>query len=293
MSPQRILQQGEIEDARGGIEESRLPLADLFLSREKRCEQLSQDGQLFSEYLDFVQRLCTVQHRELALFQLAIPDVLPNASFPLDGKVALAKLPVLDRAVAVAMISQSPEVESILSLAELQDEWILTQARALLSGDLEKVEAKTAPLLGAALQLAWTGIVKAQACLPQAREEESPVCPLCGGQPVAAVIEAAGANQGLRYLHCSLCGASWHMVRAKCTSCDNSKDIQYFSLQELYPHVAAEACPTCRSYLKVMFKEKEPELEPTIDDLASMALDIRMGEAGYSKSSTNFLFYPG
>ena len=113
------------------------------------------------------------------------------------------------------------------------------------------------------------------------------VCPLCGGQPVASVIMAAGANKGLRYLYCGMCGSSWHMVRSKCSHCGESRKISYVSLQGEMEHVRAESCGDCRSYLKVMYAEEEPDLEPLADDLATLALDWRMAEDGYLKSGMN------
>ena len=40
----------------------------------------------------------------------------------------------------------------------------------------------------------------------------------------------------------------------------------------------AETCGSCESYLKMMFQEKDPYVEPVADDLASIFLDIEMEE---------------
>ncbi len=178
-------------------------------------------------------------------------------------------------------------------MPEREEPWFLAQAEALLAGRMPDVVPAMAPLTAAALQLEWTRYVLAQAQIPPPRNQEAEVCPLCGGQPVAGVILAAGKAKGLRYLYCGLCGSSWHMVRSKCSHCGEGRDLGYFTLQGEMEHVRAEACGDCRSYIKVMYQQEEPELEPLADDLATLALDLRMAEEGYARSGMNPLFLPG
>jgi formate dehydrogenase accessory protein FdhE len=49
-------------------------------------------------------------------------------------------------------------------------------------------------------------------------------------RPVASIVHQ-GNEAGLRYLHCSLCESEWHLVRAKCSNCEATRDIGYWSLQ--------------------------------------------------------------
>lgn len=51
----------------------------------------------------------------------------------------------------------------------------------------------------------------------------------------------------------------------------------------------AEACPECRSYLKLCRMDRDPEVEPLADDLASLALDLLMSEEGFGRSRVNYL----
>ena len=111
-----------------------------------------------------------------------------------------------------------------------------------------------------------------------------------------------GANQSnLRYLNCSLCSTQWHMVRVTCSACESTKGITYFSLNGVeneepsrkLAFARAEACDACHSYLKIFTREKEPMMDVTADDLATLTLDMLVDEAGFLRSGPNLLFSPG
>ena len=54
----------------------------------------------------------------------------------------------------------------------------------------------------------------------------------------------------------------------------------------------AESCHECESYLKIMFQEKDPYVEPVADDLASLFLDMELEEKGLFRSGLNPLMFP-
>lgn len=70
------------------------------------------------------------------------------------------------------------------------------------------------------------------------------------------------------------------------------KGIAYFNIEGGDDAVKAEACDECNSYLKILYLEKNMALDPIADDLASLALDILMDEAGYQRSGPNLLLFP-
>jgi FdhE protein len=130
------------------------------------------------------------------------------------------------------------------------------------------------------------------------------LCPVCGGHPVASVIRLGGQAQGYRYLHCGLCACEWHMVRVKCSCCEKNGRIAYQSLQislqtndqtsepqQIYAR--AETCGDCGCYRKLFNQERDYDAEPLADDLASLALDVLVGEAGYERASLNPLLWLG
>jgi FdhE protein len=107
------------------------------------------------------------------------------------------------------------------------------------------------------------------------------------------VVRIGGAEQGLRYLHCSLCDTEWNMARIQCSNCDNTSELGYFAVEGGGDAVKAEACDACHSYLKQMYMTKAPEVDPVADDLATLALDMLMAEREYLRSGPNLLFIPG
>ena len=122
------------------------------------------------------------------------------------------------------------------------------------------------------------------------------VCPCCGFLPVASVVRGGGEVGNLRYLHCALCNTEWNLVRVKCSSCDATEGISYRHLEtdsvKAAGAVRAETCEACKSYLKIVYAEKDA-VDPVADDLATLALDILVDEAGYSRSGPNLLLVPG
>lgn len=155
----------------------------------------------------------------------------------------------------------------------------------LLQGNFNLVEAALAPLIWAALSL---GIAKTARTIesPLATGHEHHNCPVCGGAPVASLIHT-GTRQGSRYLHCSLCESEWHMVRAKCTNCDNSEKLDYFSFDSTDAAIRAESCGNCHSYLKVISHVQDPAAEIVADDLATLALDAAVTAEGYGRTGLN------
>ncbi len=55
----------------------------------------------------------------------------------------------------------------------------------------------------------------------------------------------------------------------------------------------AESCGDCGTYLKMLYQEKDPAVEPVADDLASLVLDARMEQEGFARSSLNPFMFPG
>ena len=163
----------------------------------------------------------------------------------------------------------------------------------LMEGAYSDVPARFTPFLGAALQVHWThrSIHGAQTGLTS--RAQCTDCPVCGSAPVAGVVRIGGAEQGLRYLACSLCSAQWHYTRIKCSACTSTRNINYLALSGGTGAVKAETCDECATYLKVFYMEKDAALEPHADDLATMALDMLVDEEGYRRFSPNLLLSPG
>ncbi len=165
-----------------------------------------------------------------------------------------------------------------------------TLADHLLNERYEEVGADKAVFLWAVLSLYWVQLTQQLPRNTRAEGEERHTCPVCNSAPVASVIHF-GEAQGLRYLHCSLCESEWNMVRAKCSNCEQTGKLDYWSLDSMDAAVKAESCGDCESYLKVMYQDKDPHVEPIADDLGTLFLDAEMEQKGLARSAINpFLF---
>lgn len=116
---------------------------------------------------------------------------------------------------------------------------------------------------------------------------------MCGSYPVAGIVHSGGAEQGLRYLSCSLCATQWHMVRIKCSWCESTRGIDHYTLEGSDGAVKVESCDDCGAYLKLLYLEKDGGMEAMADDLATLALDMLMDDKGKARCGPNLLFHPG
>ena len=148
-------------------------------------------------------------------------------------------------------------------------------------------------MIGAALQVHWVHLARQLDPAQVARPEHPNLCPVCGAHPVSSVVRIGGAESGPRYLHCALCSSEWHVVRAKCSNCDNTRGIAYYHLEGGNRIVDAESCPECKTYLKTVHQDRDPLADPVADDLASLTLDLLMDETGYAKSGINWYLIQG
>jgi FdhE protein len=65
----------------------------------------------------------------------------------------------------------------------------------------------------------------------------------------------------------------------------------YHSIEGGSAAIRAESCEECHTYRKILYQEKDPDVEPVADDLASLGLDLLMAEAGYHRGSGNPLLW--
>lgn len=298
-----LLQPGQIEAAAGSIPELRLPPADLFLERARRLEQLAE-GHAMGDYLRFVARLARAQQENLgAGFAASLPTserlaqcreyaILPLAPAGLARPEGWHKTA---RDLARKVRSSLPQAgQAALQLSmENPDTWLDEQAGRLFEGDMQHLDAAAAPVIGAALQVHWTHLARQLDPAQVARPEHPNLCPVCGSHPVSSVVRIGGAESGLRYLHCALCSSEWHVVRAKCSNCDNTRGIAYHYLEGGDSVVRAESCPECQTYLKIVHQDKDPLADPVADDLATLTLDLLMDEAGFARSGINWYLIQG
>jgi len=306
---QRILPRGEIESLdHNHIVRVRLPeRATVFATRAARLRQLAE-GSPVADYLRLMALVVDAQHALLADCQVPSADASRVSLAQAHGMPPLQAIgwkrdPLwtdllrrLARRVEAAEGVPAEAVEVCQALRrglDEQPEAIEALADALLEERDADVDSAAAPFVMAALQVYWTDLAN------RFDDKQLPVvspfgvCPVCGSLPVASVVRVGGQLEGYRYLCCALCSTEWHMVRVTCTHCESTEKVAYHTIEGGSEAVRAESCDDCHTYRKIFYQEKDLYVEPVADDLASLMLDVLMGEAGYSRASGNPLLWHG
>ena len=317
---QRILERGQI-DALEQRDIPRLiqPQAGLFGTRAARLQALAPDNAI-EGYLRLMARLCEAQQaefdalpamrveamREAALAQR--PAAAAEAGMPPLLASGLVRDPAwreLLRGLCARIAGQGGFPEAVAAtlqrLRDADDDALDAQATALLDADAIADDAAAAPFLMAALQLWWTALAGDARLAKVVPMPDAPgLCPVCGTAPVASQVHAQAPYAGHRYLACALCSCQWHYVRVQCSRCGAAgKDIAYQTLAGIDAEevtargagVRAETCEACHGYRKILYEENEPGVEPVADDLATLPLDLLLGERGYARASQNPLLW--
>lgn len=297
----RIIQQGDLGTTGGNIPAVVLPSPqNIYHNRAARARSRMYDHPL-ADYLSFIADISDIQ----AALCKTLPVMLPEHATYWQ-QCALRQTPPLDfttwprdpvwQEVLRQLISRLRHAENknrtlepvYHAILALDADSLEAQAQAILQADSTHIDMTFAPFIGAALSYYWTWLASQ---LPTQSlmlfDDEYSLCPVCHSPPSTSLIRPAPV-QGLRYLHCSLCESEWHMVRVKCTSCFSTKGIQYYHLEQ-NAVVGAESCDSCHGYLKIINRDKDRHADPLVEDLASLALDLKLEEAGYLRSGRNLL----
>jgi len=297
--------------------------ATFFAEREMRLRQLSRSHAM-GDFLAFMADLAHAQQGQLnALRGVPIPD---SQAIDAAARRGLPPLPASDwprdaawhgvlRALVAELLPAAPAgaQPTLQRLASADEVFLERQADALLTGVMAGLDLASAPLVAGALQVYWTHMVlavqqhHAGQGQPFGRIDDETLCPCCGSRPTASITRTSGESLGQRYLHCSLCGMQWHMVRIKCPHCLSTKSLSYHSLdaasqsddteasaaRAALATVQAEACDDCGQYLKIMHTDRDPFVDPVADDLASLTLDLLVSETGKQRGGVNLMLLFG
>ena len=264
------------------------PLADIFSRRASRIRVLAEK----SPTADWLNRLGALFEAQQAAFDgladpaIRLPDgfdwhtaALAECGSEIDNGWS-AVYPALAEALAAtglavpawdATVDRRPTVRALLA----------GEAMAALRDPVDAV-------LAAALQVVWTHCAH-HLDVPTGKLQlaDRGHCPCCGSAPLGSIVFTEQGRGGARYLECSLCATRWNAIRARCTLCEDSGVVAYFGIEDAFPAVQAEACEHCKGYTKLYFQDKDLAVEPLADDLATLALDVLVGEQGYARGTPN------
>lgn len=267
------------------------PSKKVFAERALRFEELAEaDESPWGAYLALLATLCHVQqsgYERLLASGEAAPQSLPLA----DGSHIPAAFVEVLQALLTEMSGKVPSVaqQALDKLAAASDEELATWAAAALRTD--EAAQDTTIWLRAAAQIIWSAWATPLDDDRVAREEGSAACPCCGSEAVVSMVYAQGDLTHLCYLHCPMCNSRWNALRAKCTFCGEQSAISLQQIEDsalpALKGARAESCDVCQSYRKMHLLEVQQYADPIADDLASLALDILMGEAGYQRGGRN------
>ena len=284
----------------GGV--AKVPLARLpdpraiFATRAGRLEFLAGYNANLAPYLQFLAGICRAQ--DALVRELPQPAPLPAAQIeqarahrmpPMDRNAMRAGLAqALDRLIEKLAGLEMPE-PARLALVALREaapadrEWVMTN---VLTDTIP--EDSVAPHLFAAAALQVHAAMLA-ATLPADRLVPIRIgtCPACGGRPVASMVTENMGAEGARYCSCATCQTLWNEVRVKCTCCGSTKGITYRSVETDEATIKAECCRECGKWVKIMYQNKNPTLEPIADDVASLGLDLMMRETEWARGGFN------
>ncbi len=269
----------------------------LFTRRAERFDHLARDGAL-SPYLGFLGQLSRVQ-ADLA-GRLPAPEPVPltqrdrareHAMPPLDrsgfaGDRALDETleAFFDAAAAVAKPAAATDALDLVRQAG--PEALVTM--------VDNVAADAIPFEGLATHLyvaAGMQVHAARRVATLVAADLVPLgvglCPACGGPPVCSVVVGFMGADGARYAACSFCGTLWNEVRIKCLACGSTKGVGYRAVETGGGEdatVKAEVCDECRSWVKILYQNRNPSLDPVADDVASLGLDVMMRDTEYRRA---------
>jgi len=299
MTKINVIQPGTIEAPPGEIPFLLLPERNTFQARAARLSALAE-GHALADYLRFLAALARAQHGSLSLFRHVL---LPEAQelercrehgMPPLGTRGWDRDPVWREALRCILTELEAEAlpegtrATIAWLKDTDDASLERAAETLLAGDNdEQLDRAGIPFIGAALQAYWLHLVTTLGAGAFGRLEIPHLCPACGSAPMVSVVRSGASDYGLRYLTCPLCNTRWHAVRIKCVFCDTTKGIAYYGIEGGSPAVKAESCDACHGYLKILYMDKDPNVDALADDVASIALDVLMAESGITRKGTN------
>jgi len=103
-------------------------------------------------------------------------------------------------------------------------------------------------------------------------------CPICGGRPNFALLDA---ESGARSLMCARCDSLWPFSRILCPFCTSEERPMYYpsedGLHRLY------VCSGCTSYLKVVdLRKARRVVQPVVERLLTIGMDLAANQEGYN-----------
>jgi FdhE protein len=158
--------------------------------------------------------------------------------------------------------------EVIASLRNRRIDAVEALAVNFLHGSVDAADAGAALYVVAALQVYFTGLAAALPAPALRLFPQRGLCPCCGSTSVSSVV-------------------------TECIRCGQSRSVVLKEIAGDSGTAKAETCDDCRSDTKVLYQAQDTKLDPFADDLATLALNVLVGGAGWSRHAPNPLLLIG
>lgn len=270
---------------------------DIFVRRARRFAALAE-GHDLAPYLRLLAAIAEIQSRlaeEVPAPQSPIAETLSRASefamppldrngFVFDGDFGYLVDRLAEAATAIEMPGEARAALARVAVAGRAERERM--ARNVLSDAIPVEAIAEHAFMAAALQVRFA-MLAAQLDAGTLAPVGDGVCPACGGAPSASLIVGWLNAEGTRFCACSTCATLWNVVRSKCVVCSSTRDIAFQEVEGVGWNVKAETCGACRSYVKLMYQTREPQLDPVADDVATLGLDMLVKELGFRRGAVN------
>lgn len=110
-------------------------------------------------------------------------------------------------------------------------------------------------------------------------------CPICTSLPYLSLLKE---ETGKRFLLCSFCEYQWRIERLTCPFCGNKDQgsLHYFRVEGEGAH-RIDLCDRCHQYIKTIDLREIEISEPSLENLATLHLDVLASQKGYRRPAPN------
>jgi len=110
-------------------------------------------------------------------------------------------------------------------------------------------------------------------------------CPICGSLPFLSLLKE---EVGKRFLLCSYCGYQWRIDRLMCPFCNNTEqELLHYLYPEGEEAYRIDLCDKCHQYIKTIDLRKIEAPDLSLEDVATLHLDIAASQKGYKRPVPN------
>ncbi len=295
-----------------GYPSSRVIRKKVFLDTlRERIQRLKKVRPIYAELLDFYQKVVEEQERTRTSLKVGPillkkkwmdglseegPPLLQKQDFPLDIEACIVLFQSLCRIAEGTNPFLSEQVGKIEEAIERET---LNLGDVFQKGWKDKEIEETVKQFGFGHKVFLFLIQNStrpsiEAGMKQVSKElesgawSKGICPICGSLPYLALLEE---EIGKRFLLCSFCGYQWRTERLQCPFCHNNQQesLHYLYAEDEESH-RIDICEKCRHYIKTIDLRQTEISIPSLEDLATLHLDILASQKGYQRPVPILLF---